>query len=135
MVATNETEAILVWSSAVGDSDMFTNVVGSVTNVYGVIRIAGDDEPEVVVCEPFAFVAIEEVTPGTWKLTLTNGTEYCIYTLFGSNDLSTWSPVDEKNPLAGGDISGEDHEFVFEVNDSSGTQFWKVEGANGTKNP
>ena len=133
MVATNETEAILVWSSAVGDSTMFTNVVEGVTNIYEVVRIAGDDEPEVVVCEPFAFVAIEEVTPGTWKLTLTNGTEYCIYTLFGSADLKNWSEAGKKNPLAGGDISGEDRKFVFEVDDSSGTQFWKVEGEDGTK--
>ena len=136
VVATNETEALLVWSSAVGDSTEFTNVVDNVTNVYDVVTAVVDDdedEPEIVVCEPFAFVAIEEVTPGTWKLTLTNGTENCIYTLFGSNDLSTWAPVDEKNPLAGGDISGEDRKFVFEVDDSSGTQFWKVEGEDGTK--
>ena len=136
VVATNETEALLVWSSAVGDSTEFTNVVDNVTNVYDVVTaVVDEDEPEIVVCESFAFAAIEEVTPGTWKLTLTNGTEYCIYTLFGSADLKNWSEAGKKNPLAGGDISGEDHEFVFEVNDSSGTQFWKVEGADGTKNP
>ena len=135
MVATNETEAILVWSLAVGDSTMFTNVVGNVTNVYDVIRIAGDDEPEVVVCEPFAFVAIEEVTPGTWKLTLTNGTEHCIYTLKYSSDLETWTAVGEPKELSAGDISGAELEFVFEVDDSTGKKFWKVEGANGTKNP
>ena len=138
VVATNETEAILVWSSAVGDSTEFTNVVDNVTNVYDVVTAVVDDdedEPEIVVCEPFAFVAIEEVTPGTWKLTLTNGTEYCIYTLFGSADLKNWSEAGKKNPLVGGDISGEDRKFVFEVDDSSGTQFWKVEGEDGTKNP
>ena len=136
MVATNETEAILVWSSAVGDSTVFTNVVDNVTKVYDVVIVAVDedeDEPEIVECAPFAFAAIEEVTSGKWKLTLTNGTEHCIYTLFGSDNLSTWLPVDEKNPLAGGDISGEDRKFVFEVDDSSGTQFWKVEGEDGTK--
>jgi len=135
MVATNETEAILVWSSAVGDSTMFTNVVEGVTNVYDVIRIAGADEPEVVVCESFAFVAIEEVTPGTWKLTLTNGTEYCVYTLRGSSDLKTWTAVGSPKELSSSDISGEDLKFVFEVEDSDGNKFWKVEGANGTKNP
>ena len=135
MVATNETEAILVWSSAVGDSTMFTNVVEGVTNIYEVVRIAGDDEPEVVKCESFAFVAIEEDSPGKWKLTLTNGTEYCIYTLFGSVDLKNWFVVDEKNPLVGDDISVEDRKFVFEVDDTDGNKFWKVEGANGTKNP
>lgn len=134
MVATNETEAILVWSSAIGDSTQFTNITGNASAVYDVVLIeVDDDDPEVVECAPFAFAAIEEVSPGKWRLTLTNGTEHCIYTLFGSDNLSTWSPVDEKNPLAGGDISGEDRKFVFEVDDSSGTQFWKVEGEDGTK--
>ena len=138
MVATNETEAILVWSSAIGDSTMFTNVVDDVTKVYEVVIVAVDedeDEPEIVECAPFAFAAIEEVTPGTWKLTLTNGTEHCIYTLKYSSDLKTWTAVGSPKELSSSDISGEDHEFVFEVNDSSGTQFWKVEGADGTKNP
>ena len=39
----------------------------------------------------------------------------------------------KKNPLVGGEISGDDRKFVLEVDDSSGTQFWKVEGADGTK--
>ena len=129
MVATNETEAILVWSSAIGDSDMFTNVVGSVTNVYNVIRITGAD----VKCEPFAFVAIEEVPPGTWKLTLKPGTEHCVYTLMGSSDLKTWTAVGSPKELSSSDISDEDLKFVFEVEDSDGNKFWKVEGANGTK--
>ena len=133
MVATNETEAILVWSSAVGDSDMFTNVVGSVTNVYGVIRIAGADEPEVVFCESFAFVAIEEFASGKWRLTLTNGTEYCVYTLWGSSDLKKWTAVGSPKELSSSDISVEDLKFVFEVEDSDGNKFWKVKGANGTK--
>ena len=136
MVATNETEAILVWSSAVGDSTMFTNVVGNVTNVYDVIRIDGDDEPEVVVCEPFAFVAIEEVSPGKWKLTLTNGTEHCIYTLKCSADLENWTPVGEPKELSASDISGAELEFIFETTPDSGIKrFWKVEGEDGTKNP
>ena len=129
MVAANETGAILVWSSAVGDATMFTNVVGNVTNVYNVIRITGAD----VVCEPFAFVSIEEVMPGTWKLTLTNGTEYCVYTLKCSSDLKTWTAVGSPKELSSSDISGEDHEFVFEVDDTDGNKFWKVEGEDGTK--
>ena len=133
MVATNETEAILVWSSAVGDSTMFTNVVGNVTNVYDVIRIDGDDEPEVVVCEPFAFVAIEEVSPGTWKLTLKPGTEHCVYTLKYSSDLETWTAIGSSKELSSGDISGAELEFFFEVDDTDGKKFWKVEGANGIK--
>ena len=132
MVATNETEAILVWSSAVGDSTMFTNVVEGVTNIYEVVRIAGDDEPEVVVCEPFAFAAIEEVSPGKWKLTLKPGTEYCVYTLKCSSDLETWEQVGEKKTLSADDMNDE-LEFFFEVDDTDGKKFWKVEGANGIK--
>ena len=134
MVATNETEAILVWSSAVGDSYEFTNVVDSVTNVYGVVRVAvdeDDDEPEIVECAPFAFAAIEEVSPGTWKLTLKPGTEHCTYTLKCSADLKTWTTVGSSTELSAGDISGAGLEFFFEVNDSDGKKFWKVEGVNG----
>jgi len=136
MVATNETEAILVWSSAVGDSTMFTNVVGNVTNVYDVIRIAGDDDPEVVECAPFAFAAIEEeVSPGTWKLTLKPGTEFCVYTLKTSDDLVNWTQVGDKKTLSAGDINDE-LEFFFETTPDSGIKrFWKVEGEDGTKNP
>jgi hypothetical protein len=132
MVATNETEAILVWSLAVGDSTMFTNVVEGVTNIYNVVRIAGDDEPEVVLREPFAFAAIE-VASGKWRLTLTNGTEHCVYTLKTSDDLEHWTTVGVPKELSSSDISDEDLKFVFEVEDSDGNKFWKVEGANGTK--
>ena len=132
MVATNETEAILVWSSAVGDSSEFTNVVGSVTNVYGVILVeVDDDDPEIVECTPFAFAAIEEVSPGKWKLTLKPGTEHCVYTLKCSADLKTWTTVGNSKELSAADMSGEGLEFFFEVDDSSGKKFWKVEGADG----
>ena len=133
MVATNETEAILVWSTTVGDSTQFTNVVDDVTKVYDVVRVAvDDDDPEIVVCAPFAFAAIEEVSPGKWKLTLKPGTEHCVYTLKTSDDLETWSQVGDKKTLSAGDIN-EELEFVFEVDDSTGKKFWKVEGANGIK--
>ena len=144
MVATNGTETLLVWSSAVGDSSVFTNVVGDVTNVYNVVIVAVDEdepepepdpEPEVVECAQFAFAAIEEVSPGKWKLTLKPGTEYCVYTLKSSSDLETWTTVGSPKTLSSGDISGEELEFFFEVNDSAGKKFWKVEGANGTKTP
>ena len=136
MVATNETEAILVWSSAVGDSSEFTNVVDSVTNVYSVVRVAvdeDDDEPEIVECAPFAFAAIEEVSPGKWKLTLKPGTEHCVYTLKCSADLKTWTTVGNSKELSAADMSGEGLEFFFEVDDSSVKKFWKVEGADGMK--
>jgi hypothetical protein len=131
MVATNETEAILVWSSAVGDSTEFTNVVGNATSVYGVVLVEVDDDPEIVECAPFAFAAIEEVSPGTWKLTLKPGTEHCVYTLKSSSDLETWTTVGSPKELSASDISGAELEFVFEVNDSDGKKFWKVEGADG----
>ena len=132
MVATNETEALLVWSSAVGDSTEFTNVVDNVTNVYSVILVeVDDDDPEIVECAPFAFTAIEEVSPGTWKLTLKPGTEHCVYTLKSSSDLETWTTVGSPKELSASDISGAELEFVFEVNDSDGKKFWKVEGADG----
>ena len=134
MVATNETEALLVWSSAVGDSTEFTNVVDNVTNVYDVVIVAvDDDDPEIVVCAPFAFAAIEEVSPGTWKLTLKPGTEHCVYTLKCSTDLENWTPVGEPKELSASDISGAELEFIFEVGDLTGKKFWKVEGANGMK--
>lgn len=136
MVATNETEAILVWSTAVGDSTEFTNVVDNATKVYDVVIVAVDedeDEPVIVECAPFAFAAIEEISSGKWKLTLTNGIEHCIYTLKCSSDLETWAAVGEPKELSAGDISGTELEFVFEVDDSTGKKFWKVEGANGTK--
>ena len=132
MVATNETEALLVWSSAVGDSTEFTNVVDNVTNVYSVILVeVDDDDPEIVECAPFAFAAIEEVAPGTWKLTLKPGTEHCVYTLKSSSDLQTWTAVGSPKELSADDISGAELEFVFEVNDADGKKFWKVEGADG----
>ena len=133
MVATNETEAILVWSSAVGDSTEFTNVVDNVTNVYSVVLVEVDDDPEIVECAPFAFAAIEEVSPGTWKLTLKPGTEHCVYTLKCSTDLENWTPVGEPKELSASDISGAELEFIFEVGDLTGKKFWKVEGANGIK--
>ena len=133
MVATNETEAILVWSSAVGDSTEFTNVVGNATSVYGVVLVEVDDDPEIVECAPFAFAAIEEVSPGTWKLTLKPGTEHCVYTLKCSTDLENWTPVGEPKELSASDISGAELEFIFEVGDLTGKKFWKVEGANGMK--
>ena len=136
MVATNETEMLLVWSSAVGDSSVFTNVVGDVTNVYDVVIVAVDEdepEPEIVECTPFAFAAIDEVSPGTWKLTLKPGTEHCVYTLKCSSDLETWTTVGEPKVLSSGDISGAELEFFFEVNDSTGKKFWKVEGSDGIK--
>ena len=98
-----------------------------------VIRIAGDDEPEVVECAPFAFAAIEEVSPGTWKLTLKPGTDFCVYTLKCSSDLETWEQVGEKKTLSAGDINDE-LEFFFETTPDSGIKrFWKVEGEDGTK--
>lgn len=134
MVATNETEALLVWSSAVGDSSTFTNVVEGVTNVYDVVIVAvDDDDPEVVVCVPFAFAAIEEVSAGKWKLTLKPGTEHCTYTLKCSDDLVTWTNVGEPKELSSGDISGVDLEFFFETDASDGKKYWKVEGADGIK--
>ena len=144
MVATNETEALLVWSSAVGNSSVFTNVVGDVTNVYNVVIVAVDEdepepepepEPEVVECAPFAFAAIEVVSPGKWKLTLKPGTEHCVYTLKSSSDFETWTTVGSPKTLSSGDILGAELEFIFEVDDSTGKKFWKVEGANGTKTP
>ena len=132
MVATNETEALLVWSSAIGDSTEFTNIVENVTNVYSVILVeVDDDDPEVVECAPFAFAAIEEVSPGSWKLTLKPGTEHCVYTLKSSSDLETWTAVGSPKELSADDISGAELEFFFEVNDSDGKKFWKVEGADG----
>ena len=133
MVATNETEAILVWSSAIGDSTQFTNITGNASAVYDVVLIeVDDDDPEVVECAPFAFAAIEEVSPGTWKLTLKPGTELCVYTLKTSDDLVNWTQVGDKKTLSSGDINDE-LEFIFEVDDSIGKKFWKVEGANGIK--
>lgn len=130
MVATNETETILVWSTAVGDSTQFTNSVNGV--VYDVVLVeVDDDDPEIVVCEPFAFAAIEEVSPGKWKLTLKPGTEHCVYTLKSSSDLETWTEVDKKT-LSADDMNA-DLEFIFEVDDSYGKKFWKVEGADGIK--
>ena len=135
MVATNETEALLVWSSAVGDSAEFTNVVENVTNVYDVVIVAvdEDDDPEIVECVPFAFAAIEETSPGKWKLTLNPGTEHCVYTLKYSSDLETWTAIGSSKELSSGDISGAELEFFFEVDDTDGKKFWKVEGANGIK--
>ena len=134
MVATNETEALLVWSSAVGDSTEFTNVVDNVTNVYSVVLVeVDDDDPEIVECAPFAFAAIEEVSPGTWKLTLKPGTEHCVYTLKNSSDLETWTTVGSPKELSASDISGAELEFFFEVGDSDEKKFWKVEGADGIK--
>ena len=131
MVATNETETILVWSTAVGDSTQFTNSVNGV--VYDVVLVeVDDDDPEIVVCEPYAFAAIEEVSPGKWKLTLKPGTEHCVYTLKSSSDLETWTTVGTKT-LSADDINA-DLEFIFETTPDSGIKrFWKVEGANGTK--
>lgn len=144
MVVTNETEMLLVWSSAVGDSSVFTNVVGDVTNVYNVVIVAVDEDgdepapapepvPEVVECAPFAFAAIEAVSQGKWKLTLKPGTEHCVYTLKSSSDLKTWTTVGSPKTLSSGDISGAELEFFFEANDATGKKFWKVEGANGIK--
>ena len=133
MVATNETEAILVWSNSVDGVTQFTNNVDGVTTVYDVVLVeVDDDDPEIVVCAPFAFAAIEEVSPGKWKLTLKPGTEYCIYTLKSSSDLETWTTVGTKT-LSADDINA-DLEFIFETTPDSGIKrFWKVEGANGTK--
>ena len=134
MVATNETEAILVWSTAVGDSTEFTNSVDGVTTVYDVVLVAvDDDDPEIVECKPFEFVALEEVTEGAWKLTLKPGTEHCVYTLMTSDDLESWSPVGAKKTLSVEDMN-DNLEFIFETTPNPGIKrFWKVEGANGIK--
>lgn len=133
MVATNETEAILVWSTAVGDSTEFTNNVDGVTTVYDVVLVeVDDDDPEIIECEPFSFVALEEVSAGTWKLTLKPGTECCVYTLMTSDDLETWTQIGEKKALSAEDMNDE-LEFVFEAPASGVKRFWKVEGANGLK--
>lgn len=133
-VATNGTEAVLAWSSSVGGSTTVTNVVDGVATVYDVVIVAvDDDEPDIVECAPFAFAAIEEVTPGKWKLTLKPGTEHCLYTLKCSSDLKTWTAVGAPKELSADDISGKALEFFLEVDDSDGKKFWKVEGANGYK--
>ena len=134
MVATNETEAILVWSSAIGDSTQFTNITGNASAVYDVVLIeVDDDDPEVVECAQFSFVALEEVSAGTWKLTLKPGTELCVYTLKTSDDLVNWTQVGDKKTLSAGDINDE-LEFIFETTPDSGTKrFWKVEGEDGIK--
>ena len=132
MVATNGTEALLVWSSAIGDSFEYTNVVDNVTNVYSVVNVAVDDDPDVVACAPFAFTSLAETTPGKWRLTLKPGTEYCVYTLKTSDDLATWTTVGYPKTLFAGDI-GSKEEFVFEVDIGEVRKFWKVEGVDGMK--
>ena len=141
MVATNADESILVWSSAVGGAATFTNDVGNASVVYDVVLVAVDDDgeeeeegggPEIVECAPFAFAALEEVSAGTWRLTLKPGTEFCVYTLMSSGDLVEWTQVGDKKTLSAADL-GTELEFTFEAPAAGVKRFWKVEGANGVK--
>jgi len=136
LVVTNDTETLLVWDSAVGDSSVFTNTVGDVVTVYDVVLVEVDEddgEPEIVECAPFAVVSIERPSDGKWKLTLKPGTEHCVYTLKRSDDLNTWTTVGEPKVLSASDIFGEELEFVLEMDGDDAKKFWKVEGTDGIK--
>ena len=127
----DRTDVILVWRDSVAGVSVFTNEVDGVVKLYDVI----DDASEVVECAPFAFAAIKEVSPGMWKLTLTNGTAYCTYRLYRSGDLKTWDELkDRKRTLVTEEIEGAEKAFHFDdVPGGGAVRFWKVEGTDGVK--
>ena len=127
----DQSEVILVWRDSVAGLSVFTNEVDGVVKLYDVI----DDASEVVECAPFAFAAIKEVSPGMWKLTLTNGTAYCTYRLYRSGDLKTWDELkDRKRMLVTEEIEGAEKAFHFDdVPGDGAVRFWKVEGENGAR--
>lgn len=86
-----------------------------------------EPEPTPVVCEPFAFTAINRLEDGSWQLTLAPGTTYCVYTLLTSDDLTTWTAVGEPLTLA------PDAVFEFTVEGGEAKRFWKVSGEDGVQ--
>ena len=131
-IATNETEALLIWASAMPNG-VYTNAAGK---VYGRV---GDGPPvppppqwEVVTNHPgpIAFKSIDRVSDTEWTLVVTDRVEYCNYRLIWTDDLtkgftSTGDWEHAVGPAA-------DPVWTTNVITTGGAQFWRAEGADGT---
>ena len=135
-IATNATEALLVWSSAMPNG-VYTNADGK---VYG--RVDGQLPPppppppepqwEVVTNHPspIAFKSIDRVSDTEWRLVITDRVEYCNYRLLWTTNLvegfiSTGAWEHAVGPAA-------DPVWTTNVITTGGVWFWRAEGADGT---
>ncbi len=114
-----------------GDSDNYEAIDPATMTATMYIGVDPDDpddpDPTPVTCEPFAFTAIEQLSDGSWHLTLAPGTTYCVYTLLTSDDLVTWTQVGDPLTLE------PDTAFEFTVDGGEAKRFWKVSGEDGVE--
>ena len=143
LVATNGTDAILVWSDAC-DAAAKTYTDGNGVEYRVIGEVPPPPEPpeppapehETVPCLPFTFTSIVETPDGKWRLTLAPGVGYCTYSLYASDvplpaasagtDAAWGAPVAVTNLVSDG-------EFMFEVESSTAKKFWAVKGEDGEK--
>ena len=163
MTNVNETTALLVWSTALvntnlSDSVTITNDVGEVVTYYPLAipeeaynlpvptpepQPEPDPEPDPepgtveVVCQAFKFTAIEEAEGGGWTLSLNPGTEYCTYKLYSFTDLADLSNLDNLTPVTTVTLTADDIDadgtFTFAGVYDGTVRYWMVRGENGTK--
>jgi hypothetical protein len=140
LVATNGTDAILVWSDACDAAEKtYTDGNGVEYRVIGEVPPPPEPpapEHETVPCLPFTFTSIVETSDGKWRLTLAPGVGYCTYSLYASDvplpaasagtDAAWGAPVAVTNLVSDG-------EFMFEVESSTAKKFWAVKGEDGEK--
>ena len=88
------------------------------------------EEPSYAELQPVAFTSIARTASGDLALTLTNGVEWCVYTLYGAPELpAVWSEVTNV-VLKAADIAA-DGTFTLTVDASTTNRFWKVIAAPG----
>jgi hypothetical protein len=161
MTNVNETTALLVWSTALvntnlTDSVTITNEEGEAVTYYPLAipeeaynlpvpvptpEPEPDPDPEPgtveVVCQAFKFTAIEEAEGGGWTLSLNPGTEYCTYKLYSFTDLADLSNLDNLTPVTTVTLTADDIDadgtFTFAGVYDGTVRYWMVRGENGTK--
>ena len=131
-IATNATEALLIWASAMPNG-VYTNAAGE---VYGRVGDAPPVPPpqqwEVVTNHPgpIAFKSIDRVSDTEWTLVVTDRVEYCNYRLIWTDNLEKGftSTGDWEHAVGPAALP----EWTTNVITSGSALFWRAEGADGT---
>ena len=137
-IVTNDTRALLVWSSAIDEKGRFIDDRDG--SVYGEV-VGGSPVPpppppgpqwEVVTNQPtpIAFKSIDRVSDTEWTLVITDRVEYCNYRLLWTTNLvegfiSTGAWEHAVGPAA-------DPIWTTNVITTGGAWFWRAEGTEGT---
>lgn len=88
------------------------------------------EEPVYAQPRPVAFTSITKIGDGAWVFTLTNGVEYCVYTLYGAPALPPVWSAERRVTLAAGDIA-DDGTFSFTLGAATTNRFWRVTAEPG----